>query len=187
MEHGELHRKLVFDLPFEAFNCFIGRKSRHGIFSIQFLGEHPIILNDLPRSDNRTHLNPRFSIRDRKKGRDCAKKLGKGESDVGNITETFRRNPSGSQSRLVELASSQKRVLRGSERSGLRSVDSECRCRVIEPRNYSSWRALVVPDTWGRADLPKWPDGSVSPGSKSRAQAQQGSPGTWDARPFPRR
>src|ERR1700685_217564 len=26
---------------------------------------------------------------------------------------------------------------------------------------------------------------SVSPGSKSRAQAHQGSPGTWDALPFP--
>jgi hypothetical protein len=33
----------------------------------------------------------------------CAKKLGKGESDVGNVTETFRWNSAGSQSRLVEL------------------------------------------------------------------------------------
>jgi hypothetical protein len=42
----------------------------------------------------------------------CAKKLGKGESDVRSITETFRRNSAGNQSLLVELASSQKRVLR---------------------------------------------------------------------------
>jgi hypothetical protein len=42
----------------------------------------------------------------------CAKKLGKGGSDVRSISETFRRNPAGNQSRLVELASSQKRVLR---------------------------------------------------------------------------
>jgi len=41
----------------------------------------------------------------------CAKKLGKGESDVRSITETFRWNPAGNQSRLEELASSQKRVL----------------------------------------------------------------------------
>src|SRR5208282_996578 len=32
----------------------------------------------------------------------CAKKLGKGESDVRSITETFRRNSTGNQSRLVE-------------------------------------------------------------------------------------
>ena len=32
----------------------------------------------------------------------CAKKLGKGGSDVRSITETFRRNPAGNQSRLVE-------------------------------------------------------------------------------------
>ena len=32
----------------------------------------------------------------------CAKKLGKGECDVRNITETFRRNSTGNQSRLVE-------------------------------------------------------------------------------------
>jgi hypothetical protein len=32
----------------------------------------------------------------------CAKKLGKGGSDVSNIMETFRRNPAGNQSRLVE-------------------------------------------------------------------------------------
>ncbi len=32
----------------------------------------------------------------------CAKKLGKGESDVRSISETFHRNPAGSQSRLVD-------------------------------------------------------------------------------------
>src|SRR6266853_6843115 len=32
----------------------------------------------------------------------CAKKLGKGGSDVSSITETFRWNPAGNQSRLVE-------------------------------------------------------------------------------------
>jgi hypothetical protein len=102
--------------------------------------------------------------------------------------ETFRRNPAGNQSRLVELASSQKRVLRGAERSALRSVDSECRCRVIEPRNYLSWRALVVECAWGRADLPYGPVVVlVSPGSKSRAQAHKGFPGTWDALAFPSR
>jgi hypothetical protein len=41
-------------------------------------------------------------------------KLGKGGSDVGSITETFRWNPVGNQSHPVELAGSRKRVLRGS-------------------------------------------------------------------------
>ena len=40
---------------------------------------------------------------DRERGTVCAKKLGKGECDVRSITETFRWNSAGSQSRLVEL------------------------------------------------------------------------------------
>jgi hypothetical protein len=74
----------------------------------------------------------------------CAKKLGKGESDVRNITETFCRNPAGRQSRLVErpAARSESCVLCG-QPSG-RSVDSECRSRAIEPRNYRIVGALVV-------------------------------------------
>src|SRR5262245_43244514 len=44
----------------------------------------------------------------------CVRKLGKGGSDVGSITETFRWNPVGNQSHPVELAGSRKRVLRGS-------------------------------------------------------------------------
>jgi hypothetical protein len=39
-------------------------------------------------------LKPRGSL--------APRKLGKGESDVRGITETFRRNPTGKQSRLVE-------------------------------------------------------------------------------------
>jgi hypothetical protein len=53
-------------------------------------------------SRNGWHRNFRFS----KGGKGdivCAKKFGEGESDVRSITETFRRNSTGSQSRLVEL------------------------------------------------------------------------------------
>jgi hypothetical protein len=107
----------------------------------------------------------------------CAKKLGEGGRDVLSIAETFRRNPAGNQSRLVELASSQKRVLRGAAKSALRSVDSECRCRVIEPRNYLSWRALVVVCAWGRAELPQWPGSVGLAGVQEQGAGTKGFPG----------
>src|ERR1019366_5031399 len=40
--------------------------------------------------------------RQKKGDASCAKKLGKGGMDVSNITETFRRNPTGKQSRPAE-------------------------------------------------------------------------------------
>ena len=63
----------------------------------------------------------------------CAKKLGKGESsqNVKPFIETLRVTNPVRQSR----ASSRKRVLRGERRLSLRSVDSEFKRCVIEPRN----------------------------------------------------
>jgi hypothetical protein len=48
----------------------------------------------------------------KKNGNLRQEKLGKGGRDGLSITETFCRNPVGSQSHPVELASSRKRVLR---------------------------------------------------------------------------
>jgi hypothetical protein len=47
-------------------------------------------------------------------------------------------------------ASSQKRVLRGGGRPSLRSVDSQIRGRVIEPRKFQTWGAFVVDMSGGR-------------------------------------
>jgi hypothetical protein len=71
-------------------------------------------------------------------------KLGEGGSDVSDISETFRRNPAGANPVWQSLAGSQKRVLRPLGRPTGRSVDSECRSRAIQPRNYLSRGAFVV-------------------------------------------
>jgi hypothetical protein len=47
-------------------------------------------------------------------------------------------------------ASSQKRVLRGGGRLPLRSVDSQVKGRVIEPRKFQTWGAFVVDMSGGR-------------------------------------
>jgi hypothetical protein len=57
----------------------------------------------------------------------CAKKLGKGGSDVRSITETFRRNPAGNQVAVNSLpggAGRQKGALRGSLLAGTRCQES---------------------------------------------------------------
>src|ERR1700730_9859023 len=72
-------------------------------------------------------------------------KLGKGGRDVRSNSETFRWNPAGNQSRPVEwpTAGSESCVALGQPR--LRSVDSECPGRVIEPRKINwSWE----PSLW---------------------------------------
>ena len=82
------------------------------------------------------------------------------------------------------LASSRKRVLRGEGRPSLRSVDSECQGRAIEPRKLLVG-ALVVDDAGAAPAAPQWSWRAVPPGSESRAKAHEGSPGTWEALPSP--
>ena len=79
--------------------------------------------------------------------------------------------------------SGRKRVLRGGGRLPLRSVDSETKCRVIEPRNSQLWRASAVRVSGGHVEsVDKWSHfaDSVSPGSESKANGHEGSPGTWE-------
>src|ERR1017187_84981 len=58
--------------------------------------------------------------------------------------ETFRWNPAGASPAWWTLAGSQKRVLRPLGQPKGRSVDSQCRSRAIQPRNYLSRGAFVV-------------------------------------------
>jgi hypothetical protein len=116
----------------------------------------------------------------------CAKKLGKGESDVRSITETFRRNSTGNQSRLVEPGEQPEASLAwgGVSRTAKRRQPVPMPCdRAPKLPNRGE------PPRWNvRGAVPTYRTGlvaSVSPGSKSRAQAHQGSAGTWDALPFP--
>ncbi len=82
------------------------------------------------------------------------------------------------------LASNRKRVLRGGRRLPLRSVDSKCLGRAIEPRKIIAG-AVVLVSHGGRASTPLWQACLVPPGSENRAKAHEGSPGTWEPRPSP--
>ena len=79
------------------------------------------------------------------------------------------------------LATSRKRVLRSRPERAARSVDSECRSRVIEPRKVicrgSPWRENVRGQHRG-AETRRGAEGR--PGSENRAKAYRGSLGTWE-------
>lgn len=70
----------------------------------------------------------------------------------------------------------------------LRSGDSECECQAIEPRSTyhrGSLRRLRVRGP--RRIIRYGEEDSILPGSKNRANAYEGSPGTWEACSSPRR
>src|SRR6266571_1015225 len=64
-----------------------------------------------------------------------------------------------------------------------RSVNSQCRSRVIEPRNNEIAGAFVVRTAGAAPERRLWPGAEVRPGSESTARAQWGSLGTWETRP----
>ena len=98
-----------------------------------------------------------------------AKKLGKGESsqNVKPFIETLRVTNPVRQSR----ASSRKRVLRGDGRPSLRSVDSEIKRCVIEPRNY-----LVVSPRLGHS---RGPSQALATPGPTGVPGHTGVGGTW--------
>ena len=93
-----------------------------------------------------------------------------------DMAETFRWNPAGENPARQSLASSRKRVLRGRRVTlAVRSVDSECEGRVIEPRNaYTSREPSLLSMAEGRVGPCRnglaW---SVPPGSRERAHAHR--------------
>ena len=116
----------------------------------------------------------------------CAKKLGKGESyqNVKPFIETLRVTKPVRQSR----ASSRKRVLRGGGRPSPRSVDSEIKRCVIEPRNF-----LVVSLRLGQSRGPRQALATLGPISVpghtgvggTLANDPTGFTGTWETLPSP--
>ena len=77
------------------------------------------------------------------------------------------------------LASSRKQVLRGEERSSLRSVDSQSQGRAIEPRNRPCG-SLRLGHNGGRAGGSRWPDPLGAAGVEERGQGTRGVP--WNLR-----
>jgi len=74
------------------------------------------------------------------------------------------------------LAGSRKRVLRGVGRPSLRSVDSECQGRVIEPRKLIAG-ALALVKRGGHADTSQGPDVFGPAGVGEQGQGTSGAPG----------
>ena len=71
------------------------------------------------------------------------------------------------------------------EQSILRSVDSECPGRVIEPRNWSRG-SLRLGSSGGRVAAPQRPGADDPAGVEEQGIGTGGgSPGTWEARSFP--
>jgi hypothetical protein len=60
------------------------------------------------------------------------------------------------------------------------SVGSEHKSRVIEPRNILIAGAFVLMSTGAAPERQQRPGARVRPGSKSRADVQKGSLGTWE-------
>ena len=78
------------------------------------------------------------------------------------------------------LASSRKRVLRGEGRPSLRSVDSQCPGRAIEPRKIIAG-VLALVSRGDRVDTPQWPGVSGPAGVEEQGQGTRGFPGNLGA------
>ena len=94
------------------------------------------------------------------------------QDNLGREEEPRTRKPFAGTLRVANpvwqsRASSQKRVLRGEGRPSLRSVDSQIRGRVIEPRKFQTPGALVVDISGGRV-------GRVSLGPIERDRSYRG-------------
>jgi hypothetical protein len=98
------------------------------------------VRNAVRRSNSsRAWKRDRVAIRVAIRDIHCAKKLGKGGSDVGRISETFRRSPAGSQSRLVEPGRAARRGDQGHSRLILRRKSPAARFfRCVSLRSIRS-------------------------------------------------
>ena len=104
-----------------------------------------------------------------------------GEEDCESKLETSHRNPVGNHSHPVRASHPPEASLASSSVMAARSVDSECKSRVIEPRNKAkSQGAFVVIGPGAMSTHCIGLVESILPGSKSRANAHWGSLGTWE-------
>jgi len=119
----------------------------------------------------------------------CARETWREEDDelTDQATSKAQWDPAGGNPARPRQAASRKRVLRGVEQSNPRSVDSESVGRVMEPRN---WILLVRADAVILAEGTTYPRERLREGRPPRGQraghADEGPPGTWEARTSPR-
>src|SRR5688572_33152031 len=101
-----------------------------------------------------------------------------GEEDNESTFETWQRNPVSNHSHPVRTSHPPEASLASSSVMAARSVDSECKSRVIEPRNKAkSQGAFVVIGPGAMSIHCIGLVESILPGSKSRANAHRGSLG----------
>jgi len=104
-----------------------------------------------------------------------------GEEDCESKLKTSRRNPAGNHSHPVRASHPPEASLASSPVMAARSVDSECKSRVIEPRNKAKSQGAFVVIGPGAMSIHCMGLGeSILPGSKSKANAHWGSLGTWE-------
>jgi hypothetical protein len=94
--------------------------------------------------------------------------------------ETSHRNPVGKQSHPVRASHPPEASLASSSVMAARSVDSECKSRVIEPRKKVVAGAFAVEQAGATSTHCHGLVRTVLPGSESRADAHGGSLGTWE-------
>ena len=97
-----------------------------------------------------------------------------------SMFETSQRNPVGKQSHPVRASHPPEASLASSSVMAARSVDSECKSRVIEPRNKVVAGAFAVEQAGATSTHCSGWVRTVLPGSESRAYAHWGSLGTWE-------
>ena len=103
-----------------------------------------------------------------------------GEGDSASRSETSQWNPVGTQSHPVRVSHPPEASLASSSVMAARSVDSECKSRVIEPRNKVVAGAFAVEQAGATSTHLIGLVGLILPGSESRAYAHGGSLGTWE-------
>ena len=100
--------------------------------------------------------------------------------------ETACSNSVGIQSHPVKAGHQPEASFASSPEMAARSVNSQCRSRVIEPRNKSVVGVFVVRMAGTASERREEPGAEIRPGSKSMARAQGSCLGTWEPRPRPR-
>lgn len=104
--------------------------------------------------------------------------------------EILRSNPAGNHSRSIRPDQPAEASLASSTEMSARSVDSELRSPVIEPRNNDDWWSLRACDSGDHAVAPNsldgdWSGANVRPGSENRAEQYGGLLGRWESLLFP--
>ena len=100
-------------------------------------------------------------------------------------SKTLQRNSVGNQPHPGKVSHRPEASFASSPERAARSVNSECRSRVIEPRKNDVVGAFVVRTAGAAPERRQRQGAEARPGSESAARASGFSLGTWETRPRP--